>query len=306
MRKHPHDSQCGVCNRKRLPPEVTPEDKALFFAELYGKDVVSFSAESSALDKDIKRFLLGLCAEFAVALNKLFKYPLYVFYEVETDEDGEKNYIFAHAMVKAPDGMYVDAAGKRPLSEIRKAVVIQHGNKIVLKKATKGDLDATSMEGLDPSAITQAEKFIKDNPNRYVMPTVRFKKKELLAETEAQLLKQFKWGHCAEFAVALSKVYRYKIYGLFEEAKGRWGGTYNKFIHGVGMCHSGGGNFVDAGGVRHLREVRGYIKYNRRNKLKLLHMTESDFKKMWQKGLDKRMIAKAVQYIKSKGNFYQC
>jgi hypothetical protein len=35
-------------------------------------------------------------------------------------------------------------------------------------------------------------------------------------------------------------------------------------------------------------------------------MTESDFKKMWQKGLDKRMIAKAVQYIKSKGNFYQC
>ena len=123
--------------------------------------------------KSHQKFGWGLCAEFAIALNQVFGWPLGAFYEIEPpnalfDDEG---YIFVHAFAYSPKG-YADHRGIRS----RAAMVpnLMASDMTPLKpeltkeqKVTVQDLENESGEGIDWEQVKEAKRWILKNRKVY-------------------------------------------------------------------------------------------------------------------------------------------
>tara|TARA_R110000824_G_scaffold148242_3_gene317873 strand:+ start:59057 stop:59467 length:411 start_codon:yes stop_codon:yes gene_type:complete len=116
-------------------------------------------------------FCTGYCPEFAIALHRLTGLPIYVFNEIEIDEDEiddeygiDENYILVHVAVKLTDGRFVDARGIRSEEEIASNLMASDTTPLTGYKLipyTENELfDEQSIEN---EAISLADDFIKNN-----------------------------------------------------------------------------------------------------------------------------------------------
>jgi hypothetical protein len=80
----------------------------------------------SIINEEIKlfeyNFNLGNCDIYAVALHRLYNYPLYVvrgyFLEPEWGGKREWDYEDSHIVVKLPNGKYMDSSGEQTKNEL--------------------------------------------------------------------------------------------------------------------------------------------------------------------------------------------
>ena len=109
------------------------------------------------------RFCQGYCVEFAIALNKVFRWPTGAFVKVvkEQDEDVEF-YELAHAFAINPGGQIADARGLRNRDAVKNLCISLEPNpNITLKMMTPEDLEG--LFGVDDQAFEEAIDFIKQN-----------------------------------------------------------------------------------------------------------------------------------------------
>jgi len=131
-------------------------------------------ADRKKLERHLDRYRYGLCAEFAVALHKLTKWPLGAFYDT-VKEDGDEYYGLAHAFVTHPSGKIADCYGLRDKSYVRSCaeagltsvIGVGEDHYITERPVTVNDLDGESAEGLDQQTIQEATQWILKNLARY-------------------------------------------------------------------------------------------------------------------------------------------
>jgi hypothetical protein len=114
---------------------------------------------------------VGMCGEFAVALRRVYGYPLAAFFEVGPDGYREGDFTLAHAFAKHPSRKAVDSRGVRTKAEI-KAEILTSGGKLEEHAATEEDIDALSVSGLDFDVLSHAEDYVRARPEVYG-PTAR-------------------------------------------------------------------------------------------------------------------------------------
>ena len=115
---------------------------------------------------NLRLYTSGYCAEFAVALHRLYGWPMGVFYDTDK-EDGEQYTTLAHAFAIHPSGSIVDCNGLQDKSSVRDNTLVGIGHFITEASATEESLEQESMEGLNPYVIKKATAWIRKNPDRY-------------------------------------------------------------------------------------------------------------------------------------------
>jgi len=111
----------------------------------------------------LKLACVGMCGEFAAALHREFDYPLGAFYEVGPDGWKAGDYTLIHAFAYHPSGKLVDSKGIRSKAQMKSELYTMDGGKVKEAKTTEGDLDALSMEGLDPEVLEAARSYLQRN-----------------------------------------------------------------------------------------------------------------------------------------------
>ena len=115
-------------------------------------------------------YCTGLCAEFAVALNKTFGYDLAAFMQTEYDSDYDQNYYtLVHAFAKHPsdETLGIDAQGIRPIEEIKQDLFVSSKGQIKMVRTSEKDLDEQGLEGLDAQAVDDAIRYIRIHRGHY-------------------------------------------------------------------------------------------------------------------------------------------
>jgi len=128
------------------------------------------------MPKSLNKYRMGYCAEFAVALHRLYGWPLGVFYDTDK-EDGEQYTTLAHAFVVHPSGALVDSDGLRSKALVKgqaeaglrmaEGLGASKGHFITEATATEASLEQESMEGVNAALVRQAMAWIRKHPDRY-------------------------------------------------------------------------------------------------------------------------------------------
>lgn len=117
-------------------------------------------------EKMLRLACVGMCGEFAVALHRVYGYPLAAFFEVGPDGYDEGDFTLAHAFAKHPSRKVVDSAGVRAKTAM-KAETLTSGGKLEEHPTTEGDIDALSMSGLDEDVVAHAMDYVRAHPEVY-------------------------------------------------------------------------------------------------------------------------------------------
>jgi hypothetical protein len=118
-------------------------------------------------EKMLRLACVGMCGEFAVALQNVYGYPLGAFYEVGSDGYDEGDFTLLHAFAYHPSKKVVDSAGIRAKKDVRADLLVMSGGKIEEHPTTAGDIDALSMSGLDADVLAHAEDYVRARPEVY-------------------------------------------------------------------------------------------------------------------------------------------
>lgn len=149
----------------------------------YPVSFVPFAAvkKCAALEKNLDHFRYGDCAEFAIALHRLFGWPLLAFLDT-VKEDGEEFTNLAHACVVHPIGQVVDCYGLRDKDYVRKcceaglqAFFKPEDNSarhyITEQLMSEAEVaEAASTEPMNPRLIAEATQWIRQYSERYGGP----------------------------------------------------------------------------------------------------------------------------------------
>jgi len=90
-------------------------------------------------------FNMGDCDVYAVALHRIYGYPIYALYGFYYDETDELNYEIYHIMVKTPDGKYKDSNGEFSLDELKPLVGLGHENILRIRMVSVSEDEALSI-----------------------------------------------------------------------------------------------------------------------------------------------------------------
>jgi hypothetical protein len=137
------------------------------------------AAREVVVKKDpLRKYDTGLCAEFAVALHRVYGYPLAMWIEtwtergskLEFDEEVEGGY--GHVVATHPSGLFLDARGLGTREQMESALGVVpmldlSGKHFGFRKTTEGELDSMGGEGLDASEVRAAERLVRARPERY-------------------------------------------------------------------------------------------------------------------------------------------
>ena len=81
------------------------------------KSFSEFVNENNNIYGENHNFNLGECGLYAIALNRLYNYPIYTirgkFLEEDWGGEREYDYEYAHFMVKLPNGNFLDSSGEQ-------------------------------------------------------------------------------------------------------------------------------------------------------------------------------------------------
>jgi hypothetical protein len=112
-------------------------------------------------------FCCGYCPEFALALHQTFNWPIYIFNEIQEDDDDYFG-VLIHATVKTPDGRFADVRGIRTEHEIAKNLMgssWKQVDKYEVVAYTKIDLENEQI--INPEVLAIAYEYISKNKNKW-------------------------------------------------------------------------------------------------------------------------------------------
>lgn len=111
---------------------------------------------------------VGMCGEFAAALQREFGYPLGAFYEVGPDGWEEGDYTLVHAFAYHPSGKLVDSKGVRSRTSMKRELLTMGGGKVEEHPTSVADLSDLSMEGLDEEVVEASRDYLRRNRKVFV------------------------------------------------------------------------------------------------------------------------------------------
>lgn len=137
------------------------------------------AAREVVVKKDpLRKYDTGLCAEFAVALHRVYGYPLAMWIETWTERGSEPEFDeqveggYGHVVATHPSGLLLDARGLGTREQIEPALGVVPmldlpGKHFVFRKTTEAELDSMGGEGLDAAEVRAAERLVRAHPERY-------------------------------------------------------------------------------------------------------------------------------------------
>lgn len=114
-------------------------------------------------------------------------------------------------------------------------------------------------------------------------------------------------GYCGEFAVALHRVFGYKLGGFYEKESDDWGTTFS-MIHLFAYHPTDKNLVIDARGIRPKETVKSsLISFTGKTPKKLVERrtTENDIDAEGGEGLNKELVDEAIEYIHKNKQKYQ-
>lgn len=116
---------------------------------------------------------------------------------------------------------------------------------------------------------------------------------------ESQIEDKYCRGYCGEFAVALHKVFGYKLGGFYEETD-EDGDIYFDMVHLFAFHPSDNNKIIDARGIRTKKEVKASLFSSSGTPKKIVEKktTEEDIDAESGEGLNLELVEEAEEYIK--------
>ena len=111
-----------------------------------------------------RRYETGLCAEFAVALHRVYGYPLAMWIEVEREGREWLEGPYVHVVAKHPSGGLLDVGGLSSKAALTRKLLHSPGTSLRFRDTTEQELDGFGMEGLDPETLADAEAIVRAYP----------------------------------------------------------------------------------------------------------------------------------------------
>lgn len=111
-----------------------------------------------------RRYETGLCAEFAVALHRVYGYPLAMWIEVEREGREWLEGPYVHVVAKHPSGKLLDVGGLSSKAALTRKLLHSPGASLRFRDTTEQELDGFGMEGLDPETLADAEAIVRAYP----------------------------------------------------------------------------------------------------------------------------------------------
>ena len=116
-------------------------------------------------------FARGYCSEFAIALHQITNWPIYVFEEIEKDEDENEEYgLLVHVAVKTPDNRFADIRGIRTEQEISSHLLDSNLNQLTnyrITPYTQQNLEAE--QDIDQELVSMATDYILKHKKAYLL-----------------------------------------------------------------------------------------------------------------------------------------